>query len=88
MEVFLYSINRGVCEHIMDAIDLGGAIYIHVFGAMFGLGVAKMTFNPRSIAHEEEISSYRSDLFAMLGEWKIPDKFHVGTLNLDRHERF
>ncbi|CAB3977484.1 ammonium transporter Rh type A-like [Paramuricea clavata] len=67
IEVFLYSINRGVCEHILEAVDPGGAIYIHVFGAVFGLGVAKMIFNPRSVAHEEEISQYHSDLFSMLG---------------------
>ncbi|XP_028414012.1 ammonium transporter Rh type A-like [Dendronephthya gigantea] len=67
VEVFLYSINRGVCEHILEAIDPGGAFYIHVFGALFGLGVAKMIFNPRAVAHEEEVSLYHSDLFAMLG---------------------
>ena len=71
LEVFLYSINRGICEHILQAIDPGGAIYIHVFGAVFGLGVARMIFNPRSVAHEEEISSYHSDLFAMLGEFTL-----------------
>ncbi len=71
MEVFLYSINRGICEHILEAVDPGGAIYIHVFGAVFGLGVAKMIFNPRSVAHEEEISLYHSDLFSMLGEWNV-----------------
>ena len=69
IEVFLYSINRGVCETILEAIDPGGAFYIHLFGAVFGLGVAKMIYNPRSVAHEEEISLYHSDLFAMLGEF-------------------
>ena len=72
VEVFCYSVNRGICEHILQAIDPGGAIYIHLFGAVFGLGVAKMLFNPRSVAHEEEISSYHSDLFAMLGKLFYP----------------
>ena len=75
IEVFLYSINRGICESILEAIDPGGAIYIHLFGAVFGLGVAKMIYNPRSVAHEEEISLYHSDLFAMLGECRHPSLF-------------
>ena len=66
-EVFMYSVNRFVCEHILEAVDPGGAIYVHLFGAVFGLGVARMIYNPRSVAHDEEVSSYHSDLFSMLG---------------------
>lgn len=39
---------------------------MHVFGAYFGLGVAKALHNHK-IENEKESSSYNSDLFAMIG---------------------
>lgn len=41
-------------------------MYVHAFGAYFGLAVAKVMHNFK-IHSEKESSSYDSDLFAMIG---------------------
>ena len=46
--------------------DVGESIYVHVFGAYFGMTVAKMLHH-KEIDNEKEESTYNSDLFAMIG---------------------
>jgi len=41
-------------------------MYVHVFGAYFGLSVAKM-LNHRDLENANESSTYNSDLFSMVG---------------------
>lgn len=41
-------------------------MYVHVFGAYFGLAVAKV-LNNRDLENENESSTYNSDLFSMIG---------------------
>ena len=41
-------------------------MYVHVFGAYFGLAVAKM-LNHRDLENDNESSEYSSDLFSMIG---------------------
>lgn len=50
----------------LKAYDVGESIYVHIFGAYFGLAVAK-TLHHHKIENEKESSSYNSDLFAMIG---------------------
>ena len=50
----------------MKAYDIGESMYVHVFGAYFGLAVAKM-LNHRDLENENESSTYSSDLFSMIG---------------------
>ena len=55
-----------------QAVDMGGSIFVHTFGAYFGLGVAKLLGNTD---HDNKVyrknlfnsSSRLSDLFAMIG---------------------
>lgn len=41
-------------------------MYVHAFGAYFGLAVAKVMHH-RDLENEKESSSYNSDLFSMIG---------------------
>ena len=43
-------------------------MYVHVFGAYFGLAVSKF-LHQKSIEGEEAVSVYNSDLFAMIGNF-------------------
>ena len=42
-------------------------MYVHVFGAYFGLTVAKI-LNVKEVESEKESSSYSSDIFSMIGK--------------------
>jgi ammonium transporter Rh len=51
---------------ITKAYDVGESMYVHVFGAYFGLAVAKI-LNKEEVESNKEISNYHSDLFSMIG---------------------
>ena len=68
IEVVFYSAHRGVCSKFLQAVDAGGSIYVHTFGAYFGLAIARILYKSKVVAHSKETSRYTSDLFASLGE--------------------
>ena len=51
---------------LTKAYDVGESMYVHAFGAYFGLTVAKVLHN-KELENENESSSYNSDLFSMIG---------------------
>lgn len=68
IEVVLYSVNRAIGNKFFHVMDAGSSIYVHTFGAFFGLGVSRILYTPKIVAHDKETSRYTSDLFATLGE--------------------
>ena len=42
-------------------------MFVHVFGAYFGLAVARVLYRPKHATSEDEGSTYNSDIFAMIG---------------------
>jgi ammonium transporter Rh len=44
LEVIFYGLNKTVCIHFFGAVDLGSSMYVHMFGAYFGL-VSTYFFN-------------------------------------------
>lgn len=56
----------------MQAVDAGGSMFVHVFGAYFGLAVSYV-FGAKKEPKEndDEGSSYQSDIFAMIGTFRI-----------------
>ncbi|CAH3176960.1 unnamed protein product [Porites evermanni] len=67
IEVVIYSVNRAIATKFLHAVDAGGSFFVHAFGAYFGLGVSRVLYTQRAVAHDKEISRYTSDLFATLG---------------------
>jgi len=66
IEVVIQSFNEYIGLEKLKAYDVGESIYVHVFGAYFGLTVAKILHN-KTIKSETESAVYNSDLFAMIG---------------------
>lgn len=71
IEVIFYAANLVIGTRFLQAVDAGSSIYVHVFGAYFGLAVARALFNSKVVAHEKETSRYTSDLFATLGNLTV-----------------
>jgi ammonium transporter Rh len=65
-EVIFQSINEHIGLEFLKAYDVGESMYVHVFGAYFGMAVAKV-LNNRRISSPKESSNYNSDLFSMIG---------------------
>jgi len=68
-ELIFYSINESLGVFELSAVDMGGSMYVHTFGAYFGLAVSYMISNKEKIkkAKDNFGSSRESDIFAMIG---------------------
>ncbi|CAG7724067.1 unnamed protein product [Allacma fusca] len=67
VEVFLYAANEYIGTELLKAIDVGGSMFIHTFGAYFGLAVSFALRRQNECESDKEGSSYTSDIFAMIG---------------------
>ena len=67
IEIVFYSLNASICVNQLEAVDVGGSMYVHTFGAYFGIA-ASLAMTPRP-AHSDpkNTSGYFSNLFAMIG---------------------
>lgn len=53
---------------VFQVTDVGGSMFIHAFGAYFGLGVAWILQRDANENNEKEGATYNSDLSAMIGK--------------------
>ena len=61
--------NEAICTGELGAIDIGGSMYVHAFGAYFGIA-ASFFFNPKDAIKDKEFKcegDYNSNLVAMVG---------------------
>ena len=49
LEVVLYTLLEAICVNYLQTVDVGGAMYVHVFGAYFGLAASYFFKNKRAI---------------------------------------
>jgi len=90
-EMIIFVVNDTIVREYIGAIDLGCTITIHLFGALFGLAVARVLYNPEHSASGKETSSTSSDLTSMIGTiflWAFWPSFNgVGAATGDAQER-
>lgn len=89
-EVVAYNLSIYVGIGQLEAVDIGGSIFIHAFGAYFGLAVAIVVnrFSPSESSSEE--SSSTSDTFAMIGTlflWLYWPSFNAGPATGNERQR-
>jgi len=72
-EIIFYGANFMVGATEMQAVDMGGSIFVHTFGAYFGLALSRTLSksekkpNGEVEPHDNNGSTATSDMFAMIG---------------------
>ncbi|XP_011688785.1 PREDICTED: ammonium transporter Rh type A isoform X3 [Wasmannia auropunctata] len=91
VELIMFTVNKYVGEHLFMAVDAGDSMFVHVFGAYFGLAISfVLGTKEKSKENELEGSSYQSDVFAMIGTvflWLFWPSFNSAALTGDDQQR-
>ena len=66
METILFVVNEIIGRDFLKAVDAGDTIFVHLFGAYFGLTVSRVLYQKAQNSSEKEGSSYTSDMFSMV----------------------
>eukprot|EP00762_Andalucia_godoyi_P004028 ANDGO_05651.mRNA.1 hypothetical protein len=67
VETMFYSLNYYIGFLKLKAVDIGGSMFIHTFGGIFGLFFSKALLKRNAGKHEDNRSRYTSDMFAFIG---------------------
>jgi len=69
LELVFYAVNESIGAKQFKAVDMGGSMFVHAFGAYFGLAVSYVISSKEKIgkAKSKFLSTKESDLFAMIG---------------------
>jgi len=67
LEIVFYAINETIGAGKLSAVDMGGSMFVHTFGAYFGLAASYFFQNKGSIGHSKAEGDYYSQLIAMIG---------------------
>ncbi len=62
-----YAVNESIGVIKYGAVDMGGSMYVHTFGAFFGVAVSYITTNKQTLKSSHFRSTKNNDLFAMIG---------------------
>eukprot|EP00010_Vexillifera_abyssalis_P006929 CAMPEP_0201549530 /NCGR_PEP_ID=MMETSP0173_2-20130828/5986_1 /ASSEMBLY_ACC=CAM_ASM_000268 /TAXON_ID=218659 /ORGANISM="Vexillifera sp., Strain DIVA3 564/2" /LENGTH=485 /DNA_ID=CAMNT_0047959225 /DNA_START=27 /DNA_END=1484 /DNA_ORIENTATION=- len=68
IEPFFFWLNFYIGSLLLEVVDIGGGLFIHMFGCYFGLAVTWwLTSREKTSAHPDNTSAYTSDLFSLIG---------------------
>lgn len=94
IEIMVFSTNSYLGTKIFQVADAGGSIFVHAFGAYFGLAVSYVMNRKKEGNSETAVSlqesNYTSDLFAMIGTvflWLYWPSFNAIELSGDEQRR-
>ena len=87
-ETFIAAFNFCLCYEELHALDNGGSLYIHTFGAIFGIVVSIVNFCPSQefskISSSPHLSSdYYSNIFSFIGSlflWLYFPSFNTANI--------
>jgi len=82
LEIAIFVINEVIGRNYIGAVDAGDTIFVHIFGAYFGLTVARVLARPDIAKSNLEGTTATSDLFSMVGTvflWMFWPSFNAGA---------
>ena len=83
IQAFFYSLSYAIGSKYLYAVDVGGSMYIHTFGAYFGLA-ASLALKGKVKDFSKCVSSYNSNLFSFIGTiflWMYWPSFNAAPAN-------
>jgi ammonium transporter Rh len=94
-ETFFSSLNFYLCYEKLGAVDNGGSLYIHMFGAIFGVMILLSTFcskkEKKNIENNPHLGSdYYSNIIASIGTlflWLYFPSFNVAYIQRKRENK-
>lgn len=90
LEIPIFIANEYVGLYKFKAVDMGGSMFVHVFGAYFGIAASKTIMSRGDGKNNNDHSKYNSDLFAMIGTiflWLYWPSFNAGLATGDEKHR-
>ena len=96
LELIFYGINEAIGAGRLSAVDMGGSMFVHTFGAFFGLGlswvISRAQFDAQGepVTHFKNGSTKTSDMFAMVGTvflWMFWPSFNGALASEDQQYR-
>jgi len=82
VEIVMFNVNEYIGRNLIGAVDAGDTIFVHMFGAYFGLAVSRMLYHGSVVESEKAAANYTSDLFSMIGTiflWMFWPSFNGGA---------
>ena len=69
LEIVFYGLNEAIGAGLFKAVDIGGSMYVHTFGAYFGVAASYFFQKEKAIKDEKKRcgGNYESQLIAMVG---------------------
>ncbi|XP_076438384.1 ammonium transporter Rh type B-like [Babylonia areolata] len=67
LEMVLFAVNEWIGLSLLKVVDVGGSMFVHAFGAYFGLAASRVLYKEDVSQSQKEGSVYHSDIFAMVG---------------------
>ena len=100
LEIFFFAINETIVAYMLRAVDMGGSMVVHTFGAYFGLAVSRVISKADVVVgpdgkkeertHKDERSNKTSDMTAMIGTlflWMFWPSFNGALAAADQQQR-
>eukprot|EP00092_Neocalanus_flemingeri_P108432 GFUD01139254.1.p1 GENE.GFUD01139254.1~~GFUD01139254.1.p1 ORF type:complete len:531 (+),score=139.87 GFUD01139254.1:95-1687(+) len=82
IEIVLFNINEVIGRTYLGAVDAGDTIFVHLFGAYFGLALSRVLYDESTTTSTKAGASRTSDLFSMIGTvflWMYWPSFNGGA---------
>jgi len=82
IEIVLFNINEVIGRNYLKAVDAGDTIFVHLFGAYFGLAISRVLYDKATTESSKAGSTRISDLFSMIGTvflWMYWPSFNAGA---------
>ncbi|XP_078094062.1 rh blood group, D antigen [Mustelus asterias] len=88
LEVTCFTVNKWLLNYLLEINYKISGMYLHLFGAVFGLMVSRILHRPGlKSGHEKEGSFPISDLYSMIGTlflWMFWPSFNAALLDVNR----